>query len=105
MRRFVRCMVAIAVGVMLSANLAVNADEPLVFISAFAAGDQGAIHAYELDLATGNLKQVHSTTDVEHPFFLALSPDNKFLYTIHAKTFGGKENEEVAAYEIVGNTG
>ena len=76
-----------------------------MFISAFAAGDQGAIHAYHLDLASGHLKQAHSTTDVEHPFFLALSPDNRFLYSIHAKTFGGKENEEVAAYEIVGRTG
>ena len=104
-RRLLRCAVTIAVGVVLSANHAVNADEPLVFISAFAAGDQGAIHAYQLDLASGHLKQAHSTTDVEHPFFLALSPDNRFLYSIHAKTFGGKENEEVAAYEIVGRTG
>ncbi|MDA1055462.1 MAG: lactonase family protein [Planctomycetota bacterium] len=105
MRRYLRCAIAIALSLMLIATHRVSADEPLVFISAFAAGDEGAIHAYQLDLATGQLKQVHSTTDVEHPFFLALSPDNKFLYSIHAKTFGGKENEEVAAYELVGDTG
>jgi 6-phosphogluconolactonase len=104
-RGLLPCVVAIAAAVMLSANDDVNADEPLVFISAFAAGDQGAIHAYQLDLVTGQLKQLHSTTDVEHPFFLALSPNNKFLYSIHGKTFGGKENEEVAAYELVGRTG
>ena len=41
----------------------------------------------------------------ENPFFLALSPDRKFLYSIHAKQFGGKENEQVAAYQVVGRTG
>lgn len=86
----------------LSTKPTASAEEPVVFISAFAAGDQGAIHAYQLDLASGQLKQTHKTTDVEHPFFLAVSPNSKFLYSIHAKSFGGKENEHVAAYEIVG---
>ena len=45
----------------------------LVFISAFAPGDDGAIHAYRLELDVGQLKQVHRTTDVEHPFFMAVS--------------------------------
>src|SRR5262249_55494997 len=56
-----------------------------------------------LDLKTGALKEVHRTAGVENPFFLALSPDRKFLYSIHGKTFGGKENEQVAAYEITGS--
>lgn len=42
---------------------------------------------------------------MENPFFLALSPDKKALYSIHAKQFGGKENEQVAAYQVVGRTG
>lgn len=82
-----------------------HAADPLVFVSAFAAGDEGAIHAYRLNLKTGKLKLAHRTTDVEHPFFTALSPDGKFLYSIHAKQFGGKENEEVAAYAIEGRSG
>ena len=104
-RRLLRCVATIALGVLWSANQPVIAAEPLVFISSFAAGDQGAIHAYQLDIASGRLQHVRSTTDVENPFFLALSPDRRFLYSIHAKTFGGKENEEVAAYEIVGSSG
>ncbi|QDU07796.1 lactonase family protein [Gimesia aquarii] len=84
----------------------VAAEEPLVFISAFAPGDKGAIHAYQLNPETGELKLVQRTTDVEHPFFLAVSPDNKYLYSIHAPgKFGGKENEYVAAYELLGRTG
>lgn len=82
-----------------------HAADPLVFVSAFAAGDDGAIHAYRLNLKTGELKLAHRTTDVEHPFFTALSPDGKFLYAIHAEQFGGKENEQVAAYAVEGRSG
>ncbi|HRX79106.1 MAG TPA: beta-propeller fold lactonase family protein, partial [Pirellulaceae bacterium] len=87
-----------------SANVAC-ANEPLVFISAFTSGDAGAIHAYQLDVETGSLRLMQRTTDVENPFFMALSPDQRYLYSIHAKAFGGAENEEVAAYEIKGRSG
>ena len=56
-------------------------------------------------MAQGKLTPLAKTTGVEHPFFLALSPDQRFLYSIHAKNFGGKENEEVAAYALEGRTG
>ncbi len=82
-----------------------HADSPLVFISAFRGGEEGAIHAYRLDTETGGLELVQRTTDVENPFFLAISPDRRYLYSIHAVTFGGQENEQVAAYDIRGRTG
>ncbi len=82
-----------------------HAAEPLVFISSFAAGDQGAIHAYELDPPTGRLKLLNRTHGVENPFFMALSPDHRFLYSIHAKHFGGQEPEHVAAYALEGRSG
>jgi 6-phosphogluconolactonase len=81
------------------------ATDPLVFVTAFAPGDKGGIHAYEFDGAAGKLKPIHRTGGAENPFFLAVSPNKKFLYSIHAKQFGGKENEQVAAYEVVGRTG
>ncbi len=93
-----------ALGSLLTAAPAPAAD-PLVFVSAFAPGDKGGIHAFRLDLKTGALKEVHRTTGVENPFFLALSPDHKSLYSIHAKAFGGKEPEQVAAYALAGRTG
>ena len=83
-----------------------RAEVPLVFISAFAPGEKGAIHAFHLDVKSGQLKPTEWTADIEHPFFLALSPDHKFLYSIHAPgTFGGKEHEQIAAFEIVGKYG
>lgn len=84
---------------------AVHAADPLIFISAFAAGTNGGIHAFTLDAATGRLKPLQRTAGVEHPFFLAVSPDQKYLYSIHAKNFGGKEPEHVAAYALEGRTG
>ena len=83
-----------------------KSQDPLVFISAFASGDDGAIHAYQLNRVDGQLKLIQRTTDVENPFFMALSPDGQYLYSIHAPgQFGGKTHEQVAAYKIVGKTG
>jgi 6-phosphogluconolactonase len=89
-----------------AATSEVRAEVPLVFISAFAPGEKGAIHAFHLDVKDGQLKPTERTADVEHPFFLALSPDHKFLYSIHAPgTFGGEKHEQIAAFEIVGKYG
>jgi 6-phosphogluconolactonase len=80
--------------------------ELLVFISAFAPGEEGAIYAYRLDPDIGQLRLLQRTQGVEHPFFMAVSPDNKFLYSIHAPgQFGGTADEQIAAYQIVGGTG
>lgn len=87
-------------------TLALSAEEgPIVFASAFASGEDGAIHAYRFDADQGTLTLLHRTTDVENPFFMALSPSGEFLYAIHALAFGGKENEEVAAYRVDGRNG
>ncbi len=98
-------VLAFALFATLAAPALAPAADPLVFVTAFAPGDKGGIHAYEFDTKSGKLKPVHRTAGAENPFFLALSPNKKFLYSIHAKQFGGKENEQVAAYEVVGRTG
>lgn len=81
-----------------------HADERLVFITAFAAGDKGAIQAYHLDLETGKLRPAERTAN-PNAFYLAVSKDEKFLYAIHGKSFGGKEHEDIAAYEITDKAG
>lgn len=80
-------------------------DEPLVFVSAFAKGNDGAIHAYSFHKESGALKLLHKNGDVQNPFFMAVSPDNKYLYSIHAENFGSKDPEQIAAFELKGRSG
>lgn len=94
-----------ALFVFMTALSIAKADDPLVFVSAFKSGDEGAIHAYTFDSESGALTLAHRTTDVENPFFMTLSDDGNFLYAIHALAFGGEENEEVAAYKVEGRSG
>ena len=103
-RQSVAAFAVAAIG-MIAAPSPAAAANPLVFVSAFAPGDKGGIQAYEFDGKAGQLKPLQRTAGVENPFFLALSPDRKFLFSIHARQFGGKENEQVAAYQIMGRSG
>ncbi len=81
-------------------------DELLVFVSSFAAGEEGAIHGLTFDSSTGNVQPGARMADVEHPFFLALSPNRRFLYSIHAPgQFSGENDEFVSAFELVGPSG
>ncbi|HIF01419.1 MAG: lactonase family protein [Fuerstiella sp.] len=90
---------------MATMSASIHADDPVVFVSAFKSGEEGAIHAYRFDLRNGQLKLLHRTTDVESPFFIDVSPDGKFLYAIDADQFGGDENEFVASYAVQGRDG
>ena len=96
------CLVGVGVMVPLDSVLG---EGPLVFITSFAQGEAGAIHAMRLDAEQGILTEVNTTTDVENPFFIALSPNRKYLYSIHASQFGGPKHSQVAAYAIEDNAG
>ncbi len=102
--RWVLATTLAALAVIAAARPAAAAD-PIVLVTAFAPGERGGIHAYEFSTSDGKLKHLRRTTGAENPFFLALSPDRKVLYSTHARQFGGKENEQVAAYQVVGRTG
>lgn len=78
------------------------AAEPVVFVSAFASGEKAGIHAFGFDSETGTLKPLKRATGMQSPFFIALSPDQRFLYSIDE--FGGKDNF-VAAFAIEGRGG
>jgi 6-phosphogluconolactonase len=77
------------------------ADEQSILVSSFAAGSDGAIHTFQLNKETGELTPRYKFDDVEHPFFLAVAPNRKFLYSIHAPgKFGGPNNEFVVSYRL-----
>ena len=89
----------------LNAAAPMSAADPIVYVSAFTSAEEGAIHAFRFDLQAGSLTPLHRTSDLEHPFFLAVSPDQRFLYAIDAEQFGGEEDEFVAAYAIDRSSG
>lgn len=96
---------ALATLVMMNVPHLAAAADPLVFVTEFAPGERGGIHAYTFRIQDGQLQPLRRNGGPENPFFLALSPDRKYLYANHAKRFGGKENEQVAAYAVVGRSG
>ena len=80
-------------------------NQHLVFITSLATGDAGAITAYKLDTTTGALELSQRNTDVENPFFIALSPDRKFLYSVHLPGDFESDPGAIAAFEIVDDAG
>jgi 6-phosphogluconolactonase len=71
-----------------------------VYVSSFSAGEKGGIEALQLCLDKGQLTRLARTGGLENPFYIAISPDRRFLYSVHAVAFGGEDDEEVAAYAI-----
>jgi 6-phosphogluconolactonase len=104
-KRIMTCLFLSTFAALSTSGPRLRAESPLVFISSFAAKEQAAIHAFTLDAEAGRLVPLRRTTDVEHPFFLAVSPDGRFLYSIHSGRFGGERHDEVAAFRILGRTG
>jgi len=98
------CLLAMTFA-LFSASHSDAAESPLIFVSSFAGGENGAISAFRLSLEDGSLRPLERTTGIDNPFFIAVSPNHQFLYAVHAKAFGGKEDEEVAAYAIDKDTG
>lgn len=101
-----RCPVfVLAAAAAMSTATVSRAADPLVFVSSFAAGTNGAIEAFRLDRKSGQLTHLHRAANVENAYFMTVSSDQKFLYAIHAREFGAKEHEQVAAHAIARATG
>ena len=90
---------------LLTSSTVAHCDDAMLFISSFAAGDEGAIHTCRFDLKSGKLTLLRKATDVENPFFLAVSANGRFLYAVDAEKFGDEINEFVAAYQVESGTG
>lgn len=80
-------------------------EEPQVLVASFAGGTDGAISTYTLNPETGELTRLHQSDPIPHPFFFDLTPDHSLLYAIHAETFGGQQDEQIAAYRREKTTG
>jgi 6-phosphogluconolactonase (cycloisomerase 2 family) len=57
------------------------------------------IHVYRVDAATGMWTHVQHIGDLTNPSFLALSPDPRFLYSVHG------DGDYATAFMLNGETG
>jgi 6-phosphogluconolactonase len=55
-------------------------------------GKSKGIYSYRVDMKRGIFKQVSVTTGVSNPSFLALTPDNKFVYSVNESSDGSAAN-------------
>lgn len=79
--------------------------ERLVFVGCFAQGDDGAINAYRLNTETGSFTLLQQNADAENVFFLAVSSDHKYLYSIDVPGDFQTEFGNVVAWGIDGECG
>ena len=79
--------------------------EHLVFITSSAPGDAGAITAFRLYATTGTLESLGRRADIENPFFIALSPDRKFLYSVQIPGDFESDPGYIVAFAIVDDSG
>ncbi|MCU4742478.1 lactonase family protein [Halobacteria archaeon AArc-m2/3/4] len=82
-----------------SRSRSARSDSPLVVIASGAGDEDGAVHGYRLDRASGHLTHV-TTTPVDNPSFLAIGPDGNTLYAVE-RIDGGT----VSAFRFDGTTG
>jgi 6-phosphogluconolactonase len=81
------------------------AQKHLLFVTSCRPGEEGAITAFRLDADKGSLTQTQQYTEVENPFFLALSPDRKHLYSTHVPGNFNSDNGYVVAFELIDGEG
>ena len=74
----------------------------IVFITSCAEGDDGAITTFDMERTTGELTPLSRYSDIENPFFLALSPDRRCLYATYVSGDFESDSGGIVAFEIVG---
>ncbi len=83
-----------------------NTEGTLVYIGTYTRNGSQGIYVFRMNPETGNLTPVTSVSGVKNPSFLAISPDQKFLYSVaEISMFNGQKAGGVAAFSIDQNTG
>jgi 6-phosphogluconolactonase len=79
----------------------------IVYVGTYAGAKSKGIYAFRFDAATGRLTPLGLAAETQDPSFLAIHPNNKFLYAVNeVDAFGGKKNNGgVSAFVIDAQTG
>jgi 6-phosphogluconolactonase len=108
-REFLRFTALSALGLMLperSFARVWGANELLVYVGTYTSGKSEGIYLYRLNVSSGELKHVATTSGVKDPSYLAVAPSGHFLYAVNElEEFAGKKSGAVSAFSIDARTG
>ena len=80
--------------------------ELLVYVGTYTSGKSEGIYLYRLNLSSGELKPVATTSGVVNPSFLAIAPSRRYLYAVNeVEEFAGKRSGALSAFAIDQRTG
>jgi 6-phosphogluconolactonase len=80
--------------------------ELLVYVGTYTTGKSEGIYLYSLNLSSGELKHVATTSGVVNPSFLAIAPSRRYLYAVNeVEEFAGKKSGAVSAFAVDQRTG
>ena len=72
----------------------------------YTTGKSEGIYLYRLNLTSGELRHINTTSGVVNPSFLALAPSRRYLYAVNeVDNFGGKQSGAVSAFAVDQKTG
>ena len=72
-----------------------------VYFGTYTRGDSEGIYRSTLNAKDGALSEARLVAEVENPSFLALSPDNRFLYSVvETGRFEGEKGGGIVAYRV-----
>jgi 6-phosphogluconolactonase len=80
--------------------------ELLVYVGTYTSGKSEGIYLYRLNLSSGELNRIATTTGVKDPSYLVLSPSRRYLYAVNElEEFAGKKSGAVSAFAVDQRTG
>ena len=83
--------------------LAATPDKLTLFIGTYTGGPSKGIYTYELNTADGSLQQIGLAAETPSPSFLAIHPNNQFLYAVNElDNYQGEKAGAVTAFKIEG---
>ena len=111
-RQFLRGVGSGTLGLTLSGTLhspSYSSERPqelLVYVGTYTTGKSEGIYLYRMNLLSGELKHVATTSGVVNPSFLTLDAERRYLYAVNEVTdFAGKPGGAVSAFAINRKTG
>ncbi|MGZ8921109.1 MAG: lactonase family protein [Limisphaerales bacterium] len=81
--------------------IAATPEKLTVYIGTYTGGPSKGIYAYEFDTTSGALKQIGLAAEIASPSFLAIHPNNQFLYAVNElDNYGGQKHGAITGFKI-----